>query len=188
MDPQNQGSRFETPSSGPAYPPPMYAQPPQPVAGAQPDIAKRAIAAVIDFVGIGFIVGVLNVVLGIALGRFGLLAVGLAGTAAVLLRDVALQGRSPGKKIMGLNVANAAGGPITAEQSVKRNSTLALGMLGSAVSVIPILGWLAAIALWCAALAASCYELYLVATGKPRLGDQIAGTHVVLDGQAAIAL
>ena len=55
MDPQNQGSRFETPSSGPAYPPQAYA--PQPVAGAQPDIVKRAIAVVIDFVLIGVAVG-----------------------------------------------------------------------------------------------------------------------------------
>lgn len=187
MDPQNQGSRFETPASGPAYPPPTYA-PPQAVAGSQPDIAKRAIAAVIDFVIIGFVVGILNVVMAIALGRFGLMAAALAGVAAVLLRDIAVQGRSLGKKLMGLNVANAAGGPITAEQSVKRNSTLVLGMLGSAFSVIPLVGWLVAMVLYIAGLGASLYELYLVISNKPRLGDQIAGTHVVVEGQPAVAM
>lgn len=187
MDPQNQGSRFETPSSGPAYPPPAYSQG-QPVPSAQPDLAKRVIAAFIDFLVIGMVVGVLNVVFALVLGRLGMLAVGLAGTAAVLLRDVALQGRSLGKKLMGLNVANAAGGQITAEQSVKRNSTLCLGMLSMAVRAIPVVGLPVSMLVSLAGFAAAVYELYLVATGKPRLGDQIAGTHVVVDGQAAIAV
>ncbi|HET7232085.1 MAG TPA: RDD family protein [Longimicrobium sp.] len=186
MDPQNQ-TRNEA-QGGPAYAPPVYAQQQPVAAGAQPDLAKRAIAAVIDFVGIGFAVGVLNVILGIALGRFGLMAAAAVGTAAVLLRDIALQGRSPGKKIMGLNVVNAAGGPITADQSVKRNATLALSMIGSVVAAVPFIGWLIAMVFYVAGFGLSLYEVYLVATGKPRLGDNIAGTHVVAEGQAAIAL
>ncbi len=187
MDPQNQGSRFETPSSGPAYPPQAYAQQ-QPVPGGQPDVVKRAAAALIDFVAIGFAVGVLNVVLGLALGRFGLMAAATVGVGAVLLRDVAFQGRSLGKKILGFNVVTNAGGIIAPEHSIKRNITLSLGMLGSVVSPIPFVGWLIAMVLWLAGFAVSLYELYLVATGKPRLGDQIAGTHVVVEGQPAIAL
>lgn len=187
MDPQNQGSRFETPSSGPAYPPQAYAQQ-QPVAGGQPDVVKRAGAALIDFVIIGFAVGVLNVILGLALGRFGLMAAAAVGVAAILLRDVAFQGRSLGKKILGFNVVTNAGGIIAPEHSIKRNATLAVGMLGSVLSPIPFIGWLLGLALGLAGLAAAAYELYLVATGKPRLGDQIAGTHVVVEGQPAIAL
>lgn len=185
MDPQNQGTRFETPTSGPAHPTQAYH--PQPVAGGQPDLVKRAIAVVIDFVLIGVAVGVLNVVFGIALGRFGLMAAAAVGVGAVLLRDVAIQGRSLGKKLLGLNVVNAAGGPITVDQSIKRNATLSIGMLGSVIAPIPFIGLLAFV-FYLAGFAANLYELYLVATGKPRLGDQIAGTRVVLEGQAAIAL
>lgn len=188
MDPQNQGTRPET-QAGPGYPPPVYSQAPaQPLAATQPDVVKRGAAAVIDFVVIGFAVGIINVALGLAMGRFGLLVAGLAGVGAVLVRDVALQGHSLGKKLLGLNVLNAAGGPITPEQSVKRNCTLVLGMLGSAISVIPVLGWLLAMVLYVAGFGLSLYELFLVATGKPRLGDQIAGTHVVAEGQPAIAV
>jgi uncharacterized RDD family membrane protein YckC len=187
MDPQNQGTRFETPSSGPAYPPQAYSQA-QPATAGQPDLVKRLIASVIDFAVIGFVMGILNVVFAIALGRFGMMAVGLGGLAAVLLRDVAVQGRSLGKKLMGLNVVNAAGGPITPEQSIRRNSTLSLGMLGAAISPVPLVGWLIGAVLSLAAFGAAAYELYLVATGKPRFGDQLAGTHVVAEGQAAIAL
>jgi len=187
MDPQNQGTRFETPTNGPAYPPQAYSQA-QPMAAGQPDIVKRIIAAVIDFFVIGMVVGVLNLVLGIALGRFGMMGASLVGLAAVLLRDVAVGGRSLGKKVLGLNVVNAAGGAITPEQSIKRNSTLALGMLGSAVAAVPFIGWLFAMVLYLAAFGASAYELYLVATNKPRFGDQLAGTHVVMEGQPAIAL
>jgi uncharacterized RDD family membrane protein YckC len=187
MDPQNQGSRFETPPSGPAYPPPAYSQA-HPVAGAQPDIAKRAIAAVIDFAIIGVGMMILSFALVIVMRGFGSMIASVAALAAVLVRDVAFQGRSFGKKVMGLAAVNAAGGPITLEQSVKRNATLAIGMVGSVVAIVPILGWIAAIALWFAGFAAWCYEIYLVATGKPRYGDQIAGTHVVVESQPAIAV
>ena len=188
MNPQNQGSRSESPSSGPAYPPPMYAQQAQPVAGGQPDLAKRVIAAIIDFAAITVVYMVIAMVLGIVLGGFGVMVAGLVAFAAVLARDVALQGRSLGKKIMGLNVASASGGPITAEQSAKRNLTLSIGFLSTAARVIPIIGLPLSWLLSLAGFGLGCYELYLVATGKPRLGDQIAGTHVVVEGQAAIAL
>ena len=188
MDPQNQGSRSESPSSGPAYPPPMYAQQAQPVAGGQPDLVKRGIAAFIDFAVISVLYFVVVMVLGIALGGLGALVAGLVAFAAVLARDVALQGRSLGKKIMGLNVANASGGAITVEQSARRNITLSLGYLSMAARVLPIVGWPLYALLSLAGFGLGCYELYLVATGKPRLGDQIAGTHVVVEGQAAIAL
>lgn len=186
MDPQNQGTRPET-QAGPGYAPPVYAQQQPVAAAAQPDVVKRGIAAVIDFVIIGFAVGILNVALGIALGRFGLMAAAGVGVAAVLVRDVAFQGRSLGKKLMGLNVASNAGGPINAQQSIKRNATLVVGMLGSVIAPIPLIGLLAFV-FYLAGFGLSLYELYLVATGKPRVGDQLAGTHVVFEGQPAIAV
>jgi len=186
MDPQNQGTRPET-QAGPGYPPPVYAQA-QPVAGTQPDLVKRAIAGVIDFA----IIAVAGMVVSFALAIvFRGLAAALASVVvlgALLIRDVAFQGRSFGKKTMGLNVLNASGGPITPEQSIRRNATLAIGIVGSIVAIVPILGWIAAPLLWLAGGLVGLYEIYLVATGKPRLGDQLAGTHVVVEGQPAIAV
>ncbi|HET7462821.1 MAG TPA: RDD family protein [Longimicrobium sp.] len=186
MDPQNQGTRPET-QAGPGYPPPVYAQA-QPLAGTQPDIVKRGLACFIDFCIAGAVYWVVLIALGIVLGRLGAMAAGLAGFVAVLGRDVALQGRSPGKKIFGLAAVNASGGPITVEQSARRNITLSLGMLSLAVRPVPVLGFILSGLLSLGGLLLSLYEIYLVATNKPRLGDQLAGTHVVVAGQPAIAV
>lgn len=185
MEQQNPGQ--PTQSSAP------YGQPPAPgqqyavASTAQPDIVKRGIATFIDFVIIGAAVGILSVVL-IVLGSLGAMVAGLVGTAAVLARDVALQGRSPGKMVMGLGVVNAQGGPITLQDSVMRNSTLAVGMLANVVSPIPLIGWLLAAVLGLAALALCAYEIYLVATNQPRLGDKLAGTSVVFSGKPIVAI
>lgn len=188
MEQQNPGQSSQ--SSAP------YGQPPAPgqqhavaSTAAQPDIVKRGIACVIDFVIIGVAVGILSTVLTIVLGRLGMMAAGVVGTAAVLMRDVAFQGRSPGKMVMGLGVVNAQGGPITAQDSVMRNSTLAVGMLANVVSPIPVLGWLLAGVLGLASLVLGAYEIYLVATNQPRLGDKLAGgTSVVFSGKPMVAI
>jgi uncharacterized RDD family membrane protein YckC len=190
MDQQHPAQPSETPSAAPGYQPPARAEqyavasPP-----GQPDLIKRGIATFIDFVIIGMAVGILSFVLGMVMGRFGLMAAAVAGAFAVLVRDVAFQGRSPGKTVMGLAVVNAQGGPITARDSVMRNSTLAVGMLSNALGAVPILGLILGPVVGLAALALCAYEIYMVATNKPRLGDNLAGgTHVVFQGQAAIAL
>jgi uncharacterized RDD family membrane protein YckC len=191
MDQQHPAQPTQPSNAAPGYPPPVAAQQ-FAVAGApggRPDLLKRGIAAFIDFFIVGAVYGVLSMVFGLVLGRFGLMAAALVGTAAVLVRDVAFQGRSPGKTVLGMAVANAQGGPITAQQSVMRNSTLAVGMLANVVAPIPIIGWILYPLAGLAAFGLGCYELYLVATNKPRLGDQLAGgTQVVFQGQAAVAL
>ena len=190
MEQQNPGQPAQTPGAPQGYPPPASAQQ-FAVAGppAHPDIMKRGIATFIDFVIIGVAVGILTVVLAMVLGRLGIMAAGLVGAAAVLVRDVAFQGRSPGKTVMGLAVVNAQGGPITARQSAMRNSTLAVGVLSNAAGAIPVLGLLLSPILVLAALALCAYEIYMIATGKPRLGDRLAGgTQVVFQGQPAIAI
>ena len=189
MEQQNPGQ--PTQSSAP-----QGHQPPAPsqqfaVAGpsGQPDILKRGIATFIDFVIVGVAVGILSVVLGIVLGRFGLMAAALVGAAAVLVRDVALQGRSPGKMVMGLAVVNAEGGPITLQQSAMRNSTLAVGMLSNAAGAIPVLGLILSPLIGLAALALCAYEIYMIATNQPRLGDKLAGgTRVIFQGQPVVAI
>jgi uncharacterized RDD family membrane protein YckC len=182
MDPQAPETRS---NPGASYAPPSGQV--APVVAARPDIVKRGIAAVIDFVGIGIVNGVLGFALGIPLGWVGSMAAAAVALALVLGRDVLLEGRSPGKKLLGLAVVRADGGPITVQESIRRNSTLAIGSAVGVVAAIPILGLLA-IPLYLVAMAVSLYELYLVATNQPRLGDKLAGgTQVVFQGQAAIA-
>jgi uncharacterized RDD family membrane protein YckC len=186
MDPQAPETRSQ--ASGPAFQPPAPA--PQFAGGGapgQPDIVKRGLAAFIDFAGIGVASFFLSIALGIPLGWMGRLLAAAVVTALVLGRDVLFQGRSPGKKILGLAVVRADGGPIGVQESVRRNATLAIGSAGSILGAVPILGLLA-IPIYLLGCAVGLYELYLVATNQPRLGDKLAGgTHVVFQGTPAIA-
>lgn len=180
MDQQTPGAQSEASRSAqPAYTPaPHHA--PLPSAG-QPDLAKRVVAVLIDCVAIAVIAWAVSIVSPL-LGA-------VAGLAALLLRDVAVQGRSPGKKVMGLNVRTASGGPITPIESIKRNATLGVGQVGSIIAAaIPLLGLLPALPLWGIGFLLGVYEIYLVVTNQPRLGDKLAGTHVVVDGAPAIAI
>jgi len=174
--------------AAPGYQPPAPAQS-YAVAGAPgPDLVKRGLALFIDYAIIGCAYFALTLVLGIPLGWMGRLVAAAIATVAVLVRDVAFQGVSPGKKILGMAAVGPDGAPVTLQQSVMRNSTLAVGYANTALASIPLLGLLS-IPLSLVALALGCYEIYLVATSKPRLGDTLAGgTHVVFQGQAAIAL
>ena len=180
MDQQTPGAQSEAGRTAqPSYFPAQH-HAPVPSTG-QPDLVKRAVAVIIDAVLVAIVGGVVGIVSGV-LGA----AVGLA---AWLLRDVALQGRSPGKKVMGLNVATASGAPVTPIDSIKRNATLAVGQLGSLIAAaIPLLGLLPAFPLWGIGFLLGVYELYLVVTNQPRLGDKLAGTHVVVDGSPAVAI
>ena len=188
MDQQHPARPSETPNAAPGYQPPAPAQQ-YAVAGAPgPDLVKRGIALFIDFVIIGFGYFALSLALGIPLGWMGRLVAGAIAAVAVLVRDVAFQGRSPGKKILGMAAVGPDGAPVTMQQSVMRNSTLAVGYANTALASIPFLG-LISIPLSLVALALCAYEIYLVATNKPRLGDNLAGgTQVVFQGQPAIAI
>ncbi|HEX8905676.1 MAG TPA: RDD family protein [Longimicrobiaceae bacterium] len=181
MDPQAP----ETRSQNASYAPPTG--PVAPVAAARPDLVKRVVAALIDFVGIAIVSTVLSVALSIVLGWVGAMAAAAVGTALALSRDILLEGRSPGKKLLGMAVVRADGGPITVQESVRRNATLAIGSAVGILAAVPLFGLLA-FPLYFVALAVTGYELYLVANNQPRLGDKLAGgTQVVFQGQAAIA-
>jgi uncharacterized RDD family membrane protein YckC len=188
MDPQY-GQQQQDPGNAPGYYPPPARQEQVATAGApgQPDLLKRFLAAFIDFAVIGCAYAVVSIPLTLMLGTIGAMAAAVLGTAVVLARDVAFQGNSLGKKLFGLAAANDAGGPITLEQSAKRNITLAVGWIGRIFAPIPVLGLLAVAVCGLAALALGVYEIYNVATNQPRLGDKLAGTHVVAQGQAVIA-
>lgn len=192
MDQQTPGTQANPGASQPGGPSPVQYTP-APIAG-QPDLVKRGIALFIDMLIVGVVFAIVFFVGGIfsfASGFLGSLifAVGYAAAAAaILLRDVAFQGRSPGKKIMGLGVVTASGGAITANESIRRNATLAVGMAGGVLTIIPILGGLVWMLANLAQFGLFVYEVYLIANNQPRLGDKIAGTQVVYQGQPAIAL
>jgi len=188
MDQQHPSQPSQTPGYAPRSEQPAPSQPYAVAGVAGPDLVKRAIALVIDEVVIAFAYGVLVVALGIPLGWMGAFVAALAGGAAMLVRDVAFQGVSPGKKILGMAVVGPDGAPVTLQQSVMRNSTLALGYANLALRAIPFLGVLSMVA-GLAVAAVGIYEIYLVATNQPRLGDKLAGgTRVIFQGQPAIAL
>jgi uncharacterized RDD family membrane protein YckC len=188
MDQQHPEQPAQTRGPAPGFQPPVPAPEYAAASTAAPDLVKRGIALFIDFVIIGCGYFALSIALGIPLGWMGRLVAGAAAAIAVLVRDVAFQGRSPGKKILGMAAVGPDGAPVTLQQSIMRNSTLAVGYANTALAAIPFLGLLS-IPLSLVALALACYEIFLVATNKPRLGDTLAGgTHVVFQGQAAIAL
>jgi uncharacterized RDD family membrane protein YckC len=187
MDQQHPAQPSQSRSGAPGQPP-VHAETYAVASSASPDIVKRGVALFIDFVIIGCVYFVLTLVLGIPLGWMGRLVAGAVAAGAVLVRDVAFQGRSPGKKIMGLAAVGPQGAPVTLQQSIMRNTTLAVGYANTALASIPFLG-LISIPLSLVALALFAYEIYLVATNKPRLGDNFAGgTRVVFQGQPAVAL
>src|SRR5690625_4004534 len=133
------------------------------------DIAKRAVAAIID----GAIAGVLGLVP--AVGAF-------VGGLYMLLRDGLdfdfMKGRSVGKQLMKLEVVRLDGGPMDINTSIMRNWPLSLGLIVSILALIPILGWLAGLAVGLISMVLGLIELILV-LGDPegrRFGDRMAGT------------
>ncbi|HEX6749120.1 MAG TPA: RDD family protein [Longimicrobium sp.] len=184
MDPQAPETR-SNPAGGPYGAPAPGAQVAQ---TGRPDLAKRAIAAIIDFVAIAIVNTIVSFAFTMVLGWIGTAAAAAVGTALILSRDVLLEGRSPGKKIIGLAVVTAQGGPITIQESIRRNATLAIAAAASIFGAVPVLGLLA-FPLYLVGGLVGLYEIYLVATNQPRLGDKLAGgTQVVFQGQPAIAI
>lgn len=131
------------------------------------DLTTRAVAGFIDFL----------LVLG--LSRLPDIIGFLAATGYLLIRDGLFNGRSAGKKLVGLHVADAEAPERTAgfRDSIIRNATLALCFV---LFLLPYAGWV----LGPLALAAEC----LTAIGDERgmrVGDLLAGTWTVQDGPEA---
>jgi uncharacterized RDD family membrane protein YckC len=130
------------------------------------DLVKRFVAALIDNV-LASLVGFIPVVGGIV------------GAAYILLKDGLelefMDKRSLGKKLMKLRPVRLDGGSMDITTSIQRNWPLAIG---SVLSIIPFLGWIAAIII---APIIAIIELVLVLTDPEgrRLGDKLAGTKVV---------
>lgn len=92
------------------------------------------------------------------------LAIGVAVTAIFTLRD-GIDGRSPGKRLTGVQVVDAdTGAPISFGQSFRRNWWFLLGQ-------IPVVGGLISLAL--------VITVIVQMNKGPRLGDQAARTRVI---------
>ena len=145
-------------------------EPVQPVATTgKADLTKRAVAVIID----GAIAGVLGLIPGI--GAF-------IGGLYMLLRDGLdfdfMKGRSVGKQLMKLRVVRLDGGPMDINTSIMRNWPVSLGLIISILALIPILGWLAGLAVGLISIVLGLIELILVISDPEgrRFGDRMAGT------------
>jgi uncharacterized RDD family membrane protein YckC len=178
MDPQQQETRTDSVSGGPAYQPAPAQQFQIGNKPGQPDLVKRFVAYFID-----------AVILGVIANLPGIL--GLVGAAAALagwvLRDTLLEGRSPGKKVMGLQAVNAAGQPVSLNESAIRNAPFALGAIAGLLGHLTVIGAILSIPVALAAVAVALVEGVMVVTGNVRFGDRFANTHVV-DTQSQTAV
>ncbi len=126
----------------------------------QAGLLLRAIAKTLDFILIA------------AAGEVIPKAGYFAGLAYLLIGDGLFQGRSLGKKLIGLRVVSAdTDKPCSFRDSILRNSVFGIGYL---LYLIPWLGWIF-IVIVCA------FEFIILLGSKDgmRLGDEIAKTKVV---------
>lgn len=95
----------------------------------------------------------------------------LGGVLYILISDGIMEGRSLGKRIVGLRVLTKDGMPCSIRSSMLRNSTLAAGLL---LFRIPYLGWICM-------LVVLAVELMMMFGSEEhaRTGDEIAGTYVI---------
>jgi uncharacterized RDD family membrane protein YckC len=129
------------------------------------------------------------VILGVIANLPGFIGI-IGATAAIvgwLMRDTLVEGRSPGKKIMGLQAVNAAGHPVSLQESVIRNAPFVLGAVGALFGHFTIVGALISIPIFLAGGAIALLEAVMVLTGNLRFGDRFASTHVI-DTQAQTAI
>ncbi len=95
----------------------------------------------------------------------------LGGLIYLLISDSLFDGRSLGKKLIGIRVETAAGAACTVRDSIMRNSTLAAGLL---LWKVPVVGWVLL-----AAVLVLEFVILLGSKEDARLGDEIAKTSVV---------
>ncbi|HXX57490.1 MAG TPA: RDD family protein [Thermodesulfovibrionales bacterium] len=98
-----------------------------------------------------------------------------AGLSYLLISDGLFEGRSIGKRLMGLRVVSSAtGAPCTMKESILRNAPLGAGVL---LYKLPLIGWI-----FIVAVSALEFLILLGSSEGLRLGDELAKT-VVIEGQ-----
>ncbi len=156
---------------------------------------NRLIAAIID----GILLAIVNAILGVILAfvpAVGALLAGVIGAALYALKDAypipALDGASPGKKIMKIKAVNMNGANLTPEESIKRNLPLVFGgAVNGVLSLLPTAIYLPLAGLigfaQLGVVIAETYFLWSKPDGR-RWGDNFGSTQVVsTEGVAATA-
>lgn len=95
-----------------------------------------------------------------------------AGLSYLLISDGLFDGRSLGKRLMGLRVlSTVTGGPCSMKESILRNAPLGMGLL---FYKLPLVGWIIIVIV-------SALEFLILLGSKEgsRIGDEIAKTMVV---------
>ena len=117
----------------------------------------------------------------------------LAGLGYILGRDMLAGGRSLGKQLQGIRVVTTSGMPIAFMDSARRNAPFAigsaLGLISATLQLVPCLGDFMACMLWplmvlggLVSLGVAIFEMIKISQDPEgiRMGDQMAGTRVVL--------
>ena len=129
------------------------------------NLLNRFLAKLIDFLVIGALATIVTAPIG-----------SLAALTYSLIADGFFDGRSLGKKMIGLRVVNLRTGmPCNFKDSILRNIPIAAVVM---FALIPILGW---ILLFTAGLVIMLFESYLIYSdeGGIRIGDIFADTQVI---------
>lgn len=129
------------------------------------NLLNRFLAKFIDFLVIGAMATVVKAPIG-----------SLAALTYSLIADGFFDGRSLGKKMIGLRVVNLRTGmPCNFKDSILRNIPIAAVVM---FALIPILGW---ILLFTAGVVIMLFESYLIYSdeGGIRIGDIFADTQVI---------
>jgi uncharacterized RDD family membrane protein YckC len=155
------------------------------------DYGERLVAFMIDFVIWTLLTLAIYIPIFALIGRRGgsLIAISIALFLGFLIRnlyfiyfELAWQGRTPGKRIVGLRVIDRSGGPLLASSVIARNLTrevemfIPLGVLLAGGQSNGVMDWSALfIAVWLLFFAA----LPVINSDRMRGGDLIAGTMVI---------
>ena len=137
-------------------------------------LLNRFIARTIDFIIVAALYEVIP--------RVGF----FAGLTYLLIADGLFEGRSAGKKLIGLRVIIYDGEKVAActfRESILRNCPFAAGfILFGLLNIIPLIGWFFSLII---VLVLVLFEsLVLIGSEKGmRLGDELAKTHVIEDKQ-----
>jgi len=141
-------------------------------------LLHRIIAKAIDFIIVGALFEIVP--------KLGI----IAGIVYLSIADGLFEGRSPGKKLMGLRVILQAEDDRAIacgyKESILRNTPFVLGLvLYWFLGVIPLIGWLISMVILAAVIV---FEILIIVGSDKgtRLGDEIGKTVVIEDKQGGV--
>jgi len=136
------------------------------------DLITRFLAALID----GMVVGILTLVPLVGLLAAAVYMLTKDGIVYELTKNQEFEGRSIGKRILGLKVVRLDNMEMDISTSARRNLTLGLGSL---IALVPIIGWILGVIIGAIMNIVEMLFVLMDSEGR-RLGDKWAGTQVVV--------